>query len=114
MRQRGRKSATLDALPAVNGEPSPLKPPAGLNKAEQSFFAQVIAACSPSHFVESDLPLLVSFVQSMKIDRDPFGSGELNQFSLFFLEVRRMRKSSEVIVYRDPVLSAFVKNHLPR
>jgi hypothetical protein len=64
MRQRGRKSAASAAVPNVTGEPLPLKPPAGLNRAEQSLFAQVISACSPLHFVESDLPLLVSFVQS--------------------------------------------------
>jgi hypothetical protein len=69
MRQRGRKSETLLAIPVVNGEPSRLQAPEGLNKAEEGLFNQLVAACSPSHFVEADLPLLVAFVQSTLMAR---------------------------------------------
>ena len=33
-------------------------------------FVELINACSPQHFVQSDLPLLVSFVQSTLLTRD--------------------------------------------
>jgi hypothetical protein len=64
LQQRGRKPATNLALPRVDGAPSPLKPPSYLRNAERKLFKQLVAACDASHFVESDLPLLTSFVQA--------------------------------------------------
>jgi hypothetical protein len=32
-------------------------------------FVELIAACGPRHFVESDLPLLVSFIQATAMSR---------------------------------------------
>ena len=71
MRQRGRKSAALvTTLPAVDGEPPRLKPPPHLNDDERSLFDELVGACDPRHFVESDLPLLASYVQATLIARD--------------------------------------------
>ena len=64
MLQRGRKSAGNLALPRVDGTPPPLKPPTCLRNAERKLFNELIAACDPKHFVESDLPLLASYVQA--------------------------------------------------
>jgi hypothetical protein len=69
MRQRGRPSADLVALPNVSGEPERLTPPADLDEAEAALFAELVGACSPRHFVKSDLPLLVSFVQATLLAR---------------------------------------------
>jgi hypothetical protein len=63
MRQRGRPSSVV-TFPIVDGSPSRLQPPASLRKAEAAIFAQVINACSPHHFDERDLPLLISYVQA--------------------------------------------------
>ncbi len=63
MRQRGRPSSVL-TFPIVDGSPSRLQPPASLRKAERTVFVQVINACSPHHFSEADLPLLISHAQA--------------------------------------------------
>jgi hypothetical protein len=68
MKQRGRKSVNLVALP-VDGTPPRLMPPAGLSKVERSQFTALVNACDPRHFVEGDLPLLVSFVQATLMAR---------------------------------------------
>ena len=71
MRQRGRKSAAeLATLPGVDGKPPRLKPPPHLNDDERSLFDELVGACDPRHFVESDLPLLASYVQATLIARD--------------------------------------------
>lgn|SRR5262249_2645595 len=68
MKQRGRKSAdSLTTL--VNGEPSRLDPPATLTKAERSLFVEIVEACSPKHFAPSDMPILISFIQSTLLSR---------------------------------------------
>ena len=67
MRQRGRRSsASLAVLP---GDASRLTPPSFLNDAERTLFSEIVSACDAAHFRESDLPLLVSFVQSTAISR---------------------------------------------
>ena len=64
MRQRGRKSVAANVVALdVTGSPPRLTAPPGLSKAEQATFNELIANCDPRHFVKSDLPLLVSFVQ---------------------------------------------------
>ena len=61
MLQRGRRSADVrvidTALPSV-------RTPSGLNRAERKLFDDMIASVDRRHFVESDTPLLVSFVQA--------------------------------------------------
>lgn len=63
MQQRGRKSADVVLL-NVDGSPPRLTAPAGLSKDERVLFGQIIASRDPRQFVESDLPLLVSYVQA--------------------------------------------------
>ena len=58
MLQRGRKTVFVD-----NGT-VPVKAPSGLNKAEKKLFDDMIASVDRRHFVESDTPLLVSYVQA--------------------------------------------------
>jgi hypothetical protein len=69
MRQRGRKSASDFMALAVNGDPPRLTPPEYLDQREQTLFAEIIEACSPRHFAKSDIPLLVSYVQSTLLSR---------------------------------------------
>jgi hypothetical protein len=65
MLQRGRKSSAVDlALPRVDGAPPRLKPPSYLRNRERKLFREVLASVDPRHFVESDLPLLASYVQA--------------------------------------------------
>jgi hypothetical protein len=64
MRQRGRRSADVVTFPAVDGLPPRLQPPASLRKDERAIFALVVAGCDPRHFSESDVPLMVSYVQA--------------------------------------------------
>ena len=69
MRQRGRKAVELVTLPTVDGKPPRIKPPPHLNDNECSLFDELVGACNPRHFVESDLPLLASYVQATLIAR---------------------------------------------
>ena len=67
-----RKSAaelSMQALSVITGEPRRLDPPSHLDESERALFAELVAACSPKHFVASDLPLLVSFVQATLLSR---------------------------------------------
>jgi hypothetical protein len=64
MKQRGRKSAEQLATLSVNGDPPRLNPPADLADDERSLFCEIVTACGPRHFVQSDLPLLVTYVQA--------------------------------------------------
>lgn len=79
MRQRGRKSQASYDVPTVSGASPRLDPPSWLTKDERVLFVEIVRACSPSHFVRSDLPLLISFVQTTllarKAARDPEGIG---------------------------------------
>ncbi len=67
MLQRGRKK--VEAFLVDDGTVS-VKVPAGLNKAEKKLFEELIGACDPRHFVKSDAPLLVSYVQATLKARD--------------------------------------------
>jgi hypothetical protein len=69
MRQRGRKSAASLAILNVNGKQTRLSAPPSLDDNERALFDELVAACDPSHFRESDIPLLVSFVQATLIAR---------------------------------------------
>jgi hypothetical protein len=67
MRQRGRKSADSLAVLSVNGKQPRLSAPPSLDDNERALFDELVAACYPSHFRESDIPLLISFVQATLI-----------------------------------------------
>jgi hypothetical protein len=69
MRQRGRKSAAQLATLSVNGDPPRLKPPADLADDERFLFSEIVTACGPRHFLQSDLPLLVTYVQATLLSR---------------------------------------------
>ena len=58
MLQRGRKSVFVDDGTV------PVKAPCGLNRAEKKLFDDMIASVDRRHFVKSDTPLLVSYVQA--------------------------------------------------
>ena len=47
-----------------------LKPPAYLSEAERKLFTEIVDACDPRQFIESDFPLLISFVQATLMVRD--------------------------------------------
>ena len=64
MRKRGRKSGDELAVINVNGDPPRLDPPPTLTDPERALFVEIVQACSPKHFVPSDLPLVVSYVQA--------------------------------------------------
>ncbi len=68
--QRGRKGTTKSLTPlSVNGDPPRLTAPDYLNDDERALFTEIVEACSPRHFVKSDVPLLVSYVQSTLLSR---------------------------------------------
>jgi len=69
MRQRGRKSSDELAVINVNGDPPRLDPPPTLTDPERALFVELVQACSPKHFVPSDLPLVVSYVQATLLSR---------------------------------------------
>jgi hypothetical protein len=72
MAKRGRQSADI----SIGSGHHRLVPPLDLNPAEANLFRELVASCAPEHFVHSDMPLLVSFVQA------PFYRGEPLQPSL--------------------------------
>jgi hypothetical protein len=69
MRKRGRKSCDELAIINVNGDPPRLDPPPTLTDPERALFVEIVQACSPKHFVPSDLPLVVSYVQATLLSR---------------------------------------------
>ena len=69
MRQRGRTSAAALADVNVTGTAARQEPPTHLNDQERKLFTELVEACAPSHFVKSDLPLLVSFIQATLLVR---------------------------------------------
>jgi hypothetical protein len=77
MNQRGRKSAASLAVVDVTGAPPRLEPPADLSDEERALFTELVNACSPKHFVESDKPLLISFIQATILARASAGKAML-------------------------------------
>jgi hypothetical protein len=67
VKQRGRRSAAN--VIALEGGRRRLEPPNDLAPNEAALFREIVATCSPDHFVESDRYLLVSFVQSTLLSR---------------------------------------------
>lgn len=71
MRQRGRKSAAnLIAMPAVDGKPARVSPPTHLTARERKAFIELVASTDAKHFIASDVPLLVTYIQSIVLVRD--------------------------------------------
>lgn len=70
MRKRGRQSAAANVVPlSLTGLPPRLTAPVGLRTDEQTLFNELVGACDPRHFVKSDVPLLISYVQSTLLSR---------------------------------------------
>jgi hypothetical protein len=66
--QRGRKPGNLRGV-SIDGDPPRLDPPSSLTADERSLFVEIVKACSPKQFAPSDLPLLVSYIQSTLLSR---------------------------------------------
>lgn len=64
MRRRGKVSLSALMTPNVSGKQSRVIAPASLLPSERQLFAEIVEACDPSHFRNSDIPLLTSFVQA--------------------------------------------------
>jgi hypothetical protein len=75
VRQRGRKSGATIAPLRVNGSAPPIQAPAGLSRAERTAFDKLAAATG--HLIESDVSLVVSYVQAGLVARRL--AGELAQ-----------------------------------
>jgi|GEM_PF-5305387 hypothetical protein len=64
MKNRGRQSAaSLVPLP-VTGRRSRLTAPASLTTKERAAFTELVASVGDGHLVASDIPLIISYVQS--------------------------------------------------
>jgi hypothetical protein len=70
MYQRGRKSATELAAPRVNEDRTPMEPPPNLTNDERTLFTEIAQSVPLRHFVASDTPLLVSYVQATLLARE--------------------------------------------
>jgi len=69
MAKRGRQSAAeLSIVPIGTGHHR-LLPPLDLTAPEAKLFREMVASCAPDHFVQSDLPLLISYVQATILSR---------------------------------------------
>ena len=69
MQKRGRKSGAELSIITTRSGHHRLVPPLDLNAAEAKLFRELVASCAPEHFLHSDLPLLVSFVQATLLSR---------------------------------------------
>ena len=80
--KRGRTSAAELVSVRVDGQPPPLDPPACLSKDERALFEEIVSACSTRHFVASDAPLLVGYVQAIALARNAIGKAATNTEAL--------------------------------
>lgn len=70
--QRGRKSAaSLSVVTPITALPR-LKPPADAREAEAELFRTIVSQCAADHFVASDAPLLLAYVQAVLLSRWTF------------------------------------------
>jgi hypothetical protein len=67
--KRGRQSAAELSIVPTEMARQRLVPPLGLTAAEAKLFRELVAACASDHFVQSDLPLVVSYVQATLLSR---------------------------------------------
>jgi phage terminase small subunit len=59
-----RSAADLSVVrPRVDGRPTRLIPPADLEADERKLFVELVTACAPDHFRQSDMPMLVQYVR---------------------------------------------------
>ena len=70
MGTRGRKSAAEMHVIRVDGKPDRLRPPKYQAAAERARFEEIVAACAPDHFRQSDEPLLARYVESDLLARE--------------------------------------------
>ena len=61
-------SASLSVIPFDGPQPR-IVAPSGLSKAERTLFNEIVKAANPRHFAETDIPLLVSFVEASVMAR---------------------------------------------
>jgi P27 family predicted phage terminase small subunit len=64
-----RRSAADLAVVRPAGGFTRLRPPAELGKEEQAVWRQVVLACDPKHFQQSDAPLLVRYCENVVLAR---------------------------------------------
>src|SRR6516162_7321763 len=62
MAGRGRKP---DMHPPIRPPAPPPAEPAGLSDRESEIFRHIVQSCDADHFAESDMPLLVAYVQAV-------------------------------------------------
>jgi hypothetical protein len=67
--KRGRRSGADLAVKPVHSGSRRVEPPSDLSATEAALFRKLIADCAPDHFVPSDRPLLVSYVQATLLAR---------------------------------------------
>jgi hypothetical protein len=66
--KRGRVSAADLSIVHIDTART-LDPPADLKAKEAEIFREVVASCSPRHFCQSDIPMLVSFATATALAR---------------------------------------------
>src|SRR5262245_38260510 len=71
MMQRGRKSAASLSVIALETVPR-LRVPSGLTKAEEDLFRLIVGQCAADHFVPSDGPLALAYMQPVLLSRSAF------------------------------------------
>jgi hypothetical protein len=64
VKQRGRKSPNDPVVIPIGHGRKRLEPPPDLTAAEASLFREVVASCSIDHFVQSDVAIVISYVQA--------------------------------------------------
>jgi hypothetical protein len=64
-----RKSSASLGVRAVDGRPSPLRPPPSLNEDERKIFVDLVATTDADHFVASDVPVLVVFCRAVAMEQ---------------------------------------------
>jgi phage terminase small subunit len=69
MAKTGRRSAAELAVVRPASGFARLRPPSELGKEEQQVWRQVVLACDPKHFQQSDAPLLVRYCENVVLAR---------------------------------------------
>jgi hypothetical protein len=68
--KRGRRSKSEDEILTSGRMPGgSITPPASLGEAEAKLFREIVGLCPPSHFVQSDAPLLASYAAATVLAR---------------------------------------------
>jgi len=63
--QRGRKSQYANVVPLNAAGKPRVQPPSWLSVAEKALFLEIVGASDPRHFVKTDLPLLITYIQAV-------------------------------------------------